>query len=695
MAKTKKLLCLALAIALVSSLLCMPASAEVSTPLSATFENENGSEWSTGTSKGNYSLTSSVYGKDSSDYSAKSPANTAADRYFNVTSTVTVPSNGKLKISYDMASNAFDEVGSRGNNGNTHGRYAAFKINNGGYQRLLQPNDVTFDTQMAAGIYDNLNEYAWNNVTAILEFADKNGTANGTANYKLYINGKLVYSNASFEKYAPWTTINGARVGGITIESDEVYYDNILIETYEAADATPSVAFASSATSLDVNVKIDDANKKVSVASDLTAKELKEKTTNLVLIDATGNIVGDDVSVTDASVKLYAKYTNGINMYYEPYTVEIIPPVITGNNTVYQEIINNDTKEIRLVDMPNLTVGSFMDNVTNTGTLSITKDGEAAADSDLLKDCTVNLTLGNVYDYTYTVVTERSYLLKKETFDGTFTTRTSSGTVYSGNDFVWTGNTNGISGVTFGELTGLGDKEADDSSLGITVNGASADKEIFTYISTPYINSSKVINTTHTLETKIYLDGVDAADFSAIDFCINGRNLLKIFPDGSIKHTDGTVATGVKWTAGEWIPVAVTYHKATNIIDVYVGGKKIACTWNPAPNGTDIRFRPWVKKDAAFTFAMDDVKFYTDSLAKVRYEVDSANTTVVADATENLATLPIIAEYDSTGKLLGVTLGKSEKTISRNYAADSKVKVILINSLDKLEAITAVYEAVR
>lgn len=688
MAKTKKLLCLAVAVAIVASLLCMPASA-ANAVANATFDD---GVWPSTMSRTHFSSTipASIYGKDATDHSPQAPTGyaSATDRLFVVSGPGTLPDGGKLKISFDIAGDALTSPVAA-----QYGHYVSMKLNGSAYKYILQANNVSCDTPVT--INSHFNDNAWNNVTVLFEFAK----GNATSKYTMYINGDSVYTNSSFNPwaakgFATWTSISDFRFGGHML-NNKLYYDNLLIETYESTDAIPSVAFASSATSLDANVKIDDANKKVSLASDLTAKELKEKTTNLVLIDATGNVIGDDVSVTDASVKLYAKYTNGINMYYEPYTVELIPPVITGSTTVYQEIINNDAKEIRLVDMPKLTVGAFKDNVTNTGTLSITKDGEAASDSELLKDCTVKLTLGNVYDYTYTVVTERSYTLKNETFDGTFTTRTSTGTVYSGNDFVWTGNTNGISGVTFGELTGLGGKEADDSSLGITVNGASADKEIFTYISNPYINSSKVINTTHTLETKIYLDDVDSTDFSAIDFCINGRNLLKIFPDGSIKHTDGSEDSYVKWTAGEWIPVAVTYHKATNIIDVYVGGKKIACKWNPAPNGTDIRFRPWVKKDAAFTFAMDDVKFYTDSLAKVRYDVDTVNCIVTADATENIATLPIIAEYDSTGKLLGVTLGKSEKTISRNYAADSKVKVILINSLQKLEAITEVYEAVK
>ncbi len=690
MAKTKKLLCLAVAVALVSSLFCLPASA-TNTVANVTFD---GGSWPSTTAKTHFSSTipTSIYGKDATDYSPQAPTgySTATDRLFVVNGPIAIPDGGKLKISFDIAGDALTNPIAT-----PYGHYVSMKLNGSAYKYILQANNVSCDTLVTINSY--FKDNAWNNVTALFEFA----TGNATSKYTMYVNGKAVYTNSSFNPwaakgFATWTSISDLRFGGHIVDN-KLYYDNIVVETYNSDEASvPAVAFASSATSTDANVKIDDANKKVRIAAELTAKELKEKSTNLVLIDATGNVIGDDVSVTDASVKLYAKYTNGINMYYEPYTVEIIPPVITGSTTVYQEIINNDTKEIRVVDMPNLTVGAFKDNVTNTGTLSITKNGEAAADSDLLKDCTVNLTLGNVYDYTYTVVTERSYLLKKETFDGTFTTRTSgNGTVYSGNGFVWTGNTNGISGVTFGELSGLGGKDTDDSSLGITVNGASADKEIFAYISTPYINSSKVINTTHTLETKIYLDNVDTTDFSAIDFCINGRNLLKFFPDGSIKHTDGTVATGVKWTAGEWIPVAVTYHKATNIIDVYVGGKKIACTWNPAPNGSDIRFRPWVKKDAVFTFAMDDVKIYTDSLAKVRYDVDTVNCIVTADATENIATLPIIAEYDSTGKLVGVTLGKSEKTISRNYAAGNKVKVILINSLAELEAITDVYEAVR
>ncbi len=692
MAKTKKLLCLAVAVALVSSLFCLPASAtanwshifDMSAMMGAGSYGRHGSTTTT-----DYNV-AGVYGKSTDGVLKLNATAETADYYLGLSGSKTLyafTANSKTVISYDVA---FDSLDATGNN---HVSLMQFANATGGQIAQLNLVQITKGGQVnpldKGYIATSVKPGCWNNITAVIDL----GSDSKTYTCTIYLNGVSVQSTtgtlSTETAYVRALRICDRTVGGT------VYIDNLKFASYPAAD-TVNLNFVSQAATTDAaKVAVNTANNTVAITdADLKVAEFKNITTGFVVLGEDGAVAADDASILDSEI--YAVYVNDVNSYYAPYTISVIPPVITGSTTVYQEIINNDTKEIRVVDMPKLTVGTFKDNVTNTGTLSITKNGEAAADSDLLKDCTVNLTLGSYYDYTYTVVTERSYLLKKETFDGTFTTRTSgNGTVYSGNGFVWAGNTNGISGVTFGELTGLGGKDADDSSFGITVNGASADQEIFTYISNPYINSSKVINTTHTLETKIYLDDVDAADFSAIDFCINGRNLLKISPDGSIKHTDGTVATGVKWTAGEWIPVAVTYHKATNIIDVYVGGKKIACTWNPAPNGSDIRFRPWVKKDAVFTFAMDDVKIYTDSLAKVRYDVDSANRTVVADATENLATLPIIAEYDSTGKLLGVTLGKSEKTISRNYAADSKVKVILINSLAELEAITDVYEAVR
>ncbi len=675
MAKTKKLLCMALAVAMIASLFCMPASAAVTETAKATF---NDGVWPSTMSRTHFASTisSGIYGKDATDYSPQAPTGFTAstDRLFVVNGPVAIPDGGKLKISFDIAGDALTTPVA-----SPYGHYVSMKLNGSSYKYILQSNNVSCDTLVT--INSHFNDNAWNNVTVLFEFAE----GNATSKYTMYINGDSVYTNSSFNpwasSFATWTSISDFRFGGHML-TNKLYYDNIVVETYEATDSTPSAVFTTASAAKEGNEDLVDATNKTINLTDIemTVAEFKAATTGFVVLGEDGAVAAEDDYIANSNI--YAVYTNDINSYYDKYEVSVEPPVIEGTTAAYKEIVNSEAQEIRLVDHTDLTVGEFLANTT--GATVTLLDGSVASDDTLLRNCKVSAVLGSLYNIEYTIVTARSYALENETFDGTYTTRTSSnGTIYSGNGITWSGQTNGKSGITFSEATGLGDKAETDKSLALTVDNADSAGDVFMYLTNPYSLSKTEISSTHTIEGKLFMGDIDANDVDSIDVVLNGRVAIKLMPDGTVKTTDGTALSNATWVNGEWVPFAITLHKATNKINVFVGGIDTGCDWTAAPFQNDIRFRPILKAGASMTFAIDDVKIYTDSLEKCNYTVSDSSVTLTA--TDNIPCVPILASYDEDGKLVEVKLGKDTRTVSIDYTDGQSVKAMLWDSLSTLK----------
>jgi len=691
MAKTKKLLSMALALVMVLSFFSMPASAEAKEIVRVTFANGT---YDSTASKGNAdpAFVGSVYGKAEDDYSAAFK-NVEGDKFFSVSAGNTEFSpKQKLKISYDVASNDFHTCsGESKSERKSNGRYVGMKINDvNTYPVILQPQGYVLDdtTTNFRGTYSKLRDNAWNNVTAIFEFNEKVDEVNPEKSYitaadlKLYVNGKLVHRNSNYSIRLP-KKVNGFRVGGILTETEEVYYDNFVMEAYDADDATPSVAFTTASSAKEGNeALIDSENKTFNIENiEMTVAEFKEATTDFVVLGENGEAASDDDYIVDSNV--YAVYENGINTYYEPFSLNVEPPVIEAINNEFKEIIDSEAKEIRIVDRPDLTVGEFLENTTGaTVTLA---DGTPADNSTLLSACKVSAVLGSFYNIEYTLIKNRSYAIENETFDGTFTERTSgNGSIYSGNSVTWSGQTNGATGLKFSEGSALGGKESSDKSLMLTFTdgGLGADSP-FIYVGSPYSTSKTSISNTFTMEGKLLVNDADEEDIKSIEVVVCGRVAIKLMPDGTVMTTDGTVKSAAKWKNGEWIPFAITLHKATNRINVFFAGIDTGCDWTASPFQNDIRFRPNFNSGASFTLAVDDVKLYTDSLEKYKYTVTESDVTL--KATENITSVPVLAVYDGDGKLSGIKLGKDTKEISISYAEGQTVKVMLWESLTNLK----------
>ncbi len=679
MTKMKKLLCLALVITLLSSLICISASAEVTEAAKVTFA---GGAYDSTASIGNAdpSFLGGVYGKAEDDYSAAF-LNAEGDKFFSVgtgADGLTVEEGGKLKISYDLASNDFHSASKEGGTRATHGRYVSMKINDGGRFVILGPNGYTLDdgTTNQRGTYSKLNDYAWNNITAIFEFNEDNSAAD----YKLYVNGKQVHRNEAYAVRLP-KKVNDFRVGGVLISTDEVYYDNFVVEAYGAEDEAPAINFTTDAAALEGNEALVDATEKVINISDveMTVADFRAATENFMVLNETGAVADDSDYIAYSTV--YAVCKDGVNTYYDKYEFSIEPPVIEATTNEFKEIVNSDTKEIRLVDRMDLTVGEFLAN-TEGATVTLL-DGNEASDDTLLKNCRVSAVLGSIYDIEYTLVTARSYALENETFDGTYSQRTSgNGKIYVGNDIQWNGQTNGKAGVKFDEAIGLGGKDDTDKSLALSVENAGSAGDVFMYLNNPYSLSKTELSSTFTMEGKLFIDGVDDTDISSIDVVVNGRVAIKLLPDGKIMTTDGTVLAPVTWENGKWLPFAITQHKATNRINVFVGGIDAKCSWTAGPFQADIRLRPMLKEGASFTFAVDDVKMYTDSIEKVKYDITEDAVTMTS--TFNLSGAPILAVYDEDGKLNEVKIGKDANTVTINYEEGQSVKAFLWGKDSKL-----------
>ena len=697
MAKTKKLLSLALAVVMVSSLFCLPASAAVNTAASVTF---TGGNWvDTLTAKIHYSTTilSGIFGKSSTDYSPAAPeVSVIIDRFFQVlpNDAISIPTGGKLKISFDIASNTFDCTNASDSNRTTYGRYVSMKLNGSTAKYLFQTNNVSLDKVYTKGL---LKVNSWNNVTAVFEFNE----TNTSAKYTMYINGQkaLEESALNFLNGTAWTSLKDLRFGGYMDAGDKLYYDNILIETYESTDSAPSVAFTTASAATTGNeALVDGENKTINLADiEMTVADFNSKTTGFVVLDDSGNVPEDTSYVAEANV--YAVYTNGINSYYEPYTLSIEPPVITGKTTKYATIIDNENHTIRLVDTPDMTAQDFIDNTEGA---TVTKIGGGTIDeATLLKECSVRAVLGSVFDISYTFITTRDYALENEAFDGSFTERTGTGKVYSANDLSWTGHVYNANNVTFKTLAGLSGKSADDKSAAIVVNNTTAKGAPMLYVEgNPYfVKKNENIGKTFTVESKIYIANTND-NFTSVDIIVHGRKAATLLSGGSVKAVDASTdvtSTVGRWTEGTWIPVAVTYHKGTSKddheMDVYIAGVKVDQPWKCGlPSASEIRFVANCEVGASVTLAVDDVKLYTDSLEKYKYTVSGS--TVILNATDSLKCVPILATYNADGTLADVELGTDSKTVTIDYADGQSVKVMLWESLSTLvpivESITIV-----
>lgn len=691
MKKIKKLLSLALAVAMISSLFLLPVSAAVNTAASVTFA---GGIWpSDTTARVHYSSTipTGIFGKSASDYSPAAPEVTAiTDRFFQVIpgSVINIPTGGKLKVSFDIASNTFDCTDATNSNRTAYGRYVSMKLNGSTTKYLFQTNNVSLDKVYTKGF---LRVNSWNNITAVFEFNE----SNTSAKYTMYINGKKALEEAALSLLGgtTWTTVKDFRFGGHMAAGDKLYYDNVLIETYESTDASPSVAFTTTAAATAGNEDLVDVeNKTINLADmEMTVADFNSKTTGFVVLDASGNAPADDSYVVEANV--YAVYANGINSYYEPYTLSIEPPVITGKTTKYATIIDNENHTIRLVDTPDMTAQDFIDNTEGA---TITKTGGGAIDeTTLLKECSVRAVLGSVFDISYTFITTRDYALENETFDGSFSERTNTGKVYSANGLTWTGHLQGANNVTFKTLTGLGGKSAEDKSAAIVVDGTTTAATPMIYVEgNPYfVAKNENIGKTFTVESKIYIANTNDK-FKSVDIIVHGRKAATLLSDGSVWSQDAkinvTSATG-SWTAGKWIPIAVTYHKGTSSddheMDVYIAGVKIKQLWKcKLPTQNEIRFVVNCEAGANVTLAVDDVKLYTDSLEKYKYTVSGS--TVTLKATDSLKCVPILTSYNASGELVEVKLDSASKTVTIDYAEGQFVRAMLWESLKTLVPIT-------